>query len=318
LGIYVVRVAGGFALAALVCAVNRILAVARPAMDVRIRWAATAVAVLNPMVLAMSMTIQNDTLALALTAWLVVVVLEGDGRWSVRRAVILGLIAGFAVLAKLSVLPAVAVALLWALIRRGRDGASSVVTSAAVAIAVTAWWFARNAELYGDPSARAGVSRTGVEFPPLGVHPDVVIHLVRAAVTYLWLPVEYYRNTIHSPLPIDAFIVVVTFASLAVGGWSLRRRLDSSTSLLFVIATVSLGSWVGTAVLEQAVAFRVAYASLLAYAMLVALAIERIGRVGHRGTVVASALAVGSVLGLHLWTILAVASVAYPSGLWLG
>ena len=222
-----------------------------------------AAAGLNPMLLAVATSIQNDVLALLLgTAALVCCLDAGRGRvaGSARRAVLVGVLLALALLTKVTAWPfvvAIGLVLLWR--RRWRD----LAITAGVTAALSSWWFVRNLLLYGDLTARAGVEAAGFEFPPLGDASAVA--LVKSAATYLWLPTEYVRNAIAAPWAID-LIVIVLCVILACGAVTMARRLTRPRVMAVTvtgIAVAAVAAWAIVALASQAVAFRTAYASLL-------------------------------------------------------
>ena len=148
---------------------------------------------LNPMLLAVSTSVQNDTLSLLLGAIALLVAMEPARRPN-ASVVLAGVLLGLAILTKVTVWP-IAIGLAAVFLVRRRLVHLAIL--ALVSIAVSGWWFVRNLVLYGDLTGRAGVEAAGYEFPPLDASP---LSLAQHAVTYLWLPTEYVRNVIVSPL----------------------------------------------------------------------------------------------------------------------
>lgn len=304
--LYVVRLSGLLPLVALAIGVWRVVGGALPDANHVVTATATAVAVLNPMVVAMSMSVQNDTIAVALTTWLLVTATM-DGERPVRDGAVTGLLAATAILTKLSVAPAVAVILLWPIVTHRRAGLLRAGIGSALAFCLTAWWFIRNLLLYGDLTARAGVEHTGARFPAIGWDgPFTVVHLARSATTYLWLPVEYYRNTISSPPVFDGLMVIGTTVILTAGALSLCRNRYRHVRLLAVVALVSVITWAVTAVAVQSVAFRTAYAALPAYAVLTAVTIQKVRELKRPMLRAAWVCFVVGLATYHLWTLMKV------------
>lgn len=314
-----VRVAGMVPLAVAWWGIIRAVGAALPAAQGVPAAVAASVAVLNPMVVAMSLSVQNDTVVLALGAWLLVLVLEADTAPSAGSGLRVGVLAGAALLTKVVVAPAVVVVLAWPVLRWGRRGVRSAVTALAVAAVVSGWWFIRNVYLYGDVTGRAGVEdRLGITFPPFGLDPaHAVLTLSRSAVAYLWFPGEYFRSALSAPAVVQLLLAAVTFAVIAGGLRALCSRrsgggqISAGAVLLLVVALASVGAWAITAEFVQAVAFRTAYLALPGYALLVAASTYRVRR---------CVLVVGAVLLLgllHVWTLSMVSSVSYSPGVML-
>ncbi|MFN3866307.1 MAG: hypothetical protein ACK4MD_06290 [Demequina sp.] len=251
---------------------------------------AVAAAVLNPMLLAVSSSVQNDTLALVWGTGAVLTAVTPRPRrfWA---AVLTGTLLGLALLTKVTAWPfvvALGVLLLWQ--RRFRE----LVVVTLVTAAVSGWWMVRNVVLYGDVTARAAVERAGYDFPAL---PDAgPLALARSAVTYLWLPTEYVRNVVAAPTWIELLVGALMLA-LAAGMVLLWRHRTMGSPLLAVIGGIAVGAvaaWVAVAVTAQAVAFRTAYpAMLFIHAALGALAF-----LGSRRALV---IVLGPLIVINLW-----------------
>jgi D-alanyl-D-alanine carboxypeptidase (penicillin-binding protein 5/6) len=253
---YAARAVGLVELLLLVVVVWRLTQKSLPGRPGAAALAAAAVG-LNPMLLAMSTSIQNDTLAILLAAAAVDVATSGEeaGR---RRAFVVGLLVGLAMLTKITAWPAGAVLGAWLLWRRGWR---AVALYAATVLVVAGWWFVRNLDLYGDLTGRGGVEAAGYDFPAIGVDP---VHVVRDVVTYLWVPTEYVRNTVSAPALIELVVVLLTLVAV-VGAVAAARVMSSSGWLLTGIAVVAVIGWVVVLVAVQGVAFRFAYVALPAW-----------------------------------------------------
>ncbi|WP_062133906.1 glycosyltransferase 87 family protein [Demequina aestuarii] len=273
-------------LALLLAAVARRTVAIRPGVAI----VATAAAVLNPMLLAVSTSVQNDTLALACGSAALLAVVERRPR-PMHTAALAGLLLGLALLTKVTAWPfvvALGVLLLWQ--RRVRE----LLVMALVTAVVSGWWFVRNLVLYGDVTARAGVEAAGYDFPAL---PDASpMALAKSAVTYLWLPTEYVRNVIAAPAVIDVLVAALTLAVAAGVVLMLRYRATRSPMPLLVIGTAmaAIAAWAAVAAVAQAVAFRTAYPAML----LVHAAWGACAFVGTRRALV---LAVVPLVTIDLW-----------------
>jgi 4-amino-4-deoxy-L-arabinose transferase-like glycosyltransferase len=270
--------------------------------------AVVAIFALNPMLLTMSSSVQNDTLALVLGFLALELAL---GRLSeqpaFRSALFVGVVAGLAVLTKLTAWPAVLAIAAW-LVWRHRGDALRPLTAFVVAVlAVSGWWFVRNIVLYGDPTAAAGVRRAGFSFDAYHVHGAASIaHILEELVTYLWLPTEYVRNFISAPLALKGALVVVTAAVLLAGPIRIQLWRAVPRWLLVSTGLVSIASWLVTHLSYQAVAPRVAYMFLPLWVGLVGVALSRLP---HRPAIVGLALL---LVCLNCWTLYELSRVHSP------
>jgi 4-amino-4-deoxy-L-arabinose transferase-like glycosyltransferase len=242
--------------------------------------AAVAIFALNPMLLTMSSSVQNDTLVLVLGLLALELAL---GRLSeqpaFRSALFVGVVAGLAVLTKLTAWPAVLAIAAWLVWRHRRDALRPLTAFVVAVLAVSGWWFARNIVLYGDPTAAAGVHRSGVSFAPYHVHSaSDVAHILEELVTYLWLPTEYVRNLISAPAALKAALLILTLAILVIGLLRVQRSRKVPTWLIVCAGVISIGAWLVTDLAYQAVAPRVAYMFLPLWIGLVGLALSRVPR----------------------------------------
>lgn len=133
---------------------------------------AAATVAFNPMFLFISASVNNDNLVVMLSAvalWLMLR-LE-DGPLSLRRAALLGLVIGLAILSKVSavgLIPLAGLALLVISWRRRTwrmfFACGAVVVG--VAALVCGWWLLRNQQLYGDPlGLKTLAAITGARYP---------------------------------------------------------------------------------------------------------------------------------------------------------
>jgi D-alanyl-D-alanine carboxypeptidase (penicillin-binding protein 5/6) len=310
-GMSVVRLSGAIPWVALMLGTRRVLTTVAPRLSDRAIWTGVALATASPMVVAMSMSVQNDTVALAILVWLMASVLRRQDHASPWRAAGHGAAGAAAVLTKLTVAPAVAVILVWPALRRGRRGLPETGVAALAVVAGTSWWFLRNLALYGDPTGRSAAPPAGVVFTALGWQPfETPARLLRSATTYLWVPVEYYRNTIASPTTLDLLMVIVTGVILVLGVSGLRGCWSPGATLVAAVAGVSVIAWAWTAVMVQSVAFRTAYAALPFYALLAAVAVDGSGRAPRLRTGLAGACGVALVVA-HAWTLAGVSHVPW-------
>ena len=270
-------------------------------------FAAVAVFALNPMLLCMSGSIQNDTLALLLSVLaLYMAVLCLSDRPTNGAAILVGVVAGLAVLTKLTAWAVVLAIPAWLIWRHRRRGLGPVLAFLGSALLVSGWWFVRNMVLYGDPTAAAGVRKTGVSFAPYHVHgANGLAHIAEEMVTYLWLPTEYVRNLISAPSVLKAALLGATIV-VGLAGIGSARRLSGLSPLVVGSGVVSVVSWLVTYLGVQAVAFRVAYVVLPLWVCLMALALARLPA---RAGIALTGLV---VIGINAWTLYELSRVVAP------
>lgn len=255
---------------------------------------ATGVVCLNPMVVAMASSIQNDVLALVLAVTAMTITAEPQPLTR-PKAALLGLLTGAALLTKITVAPAVIVVGLVLILRR--TSMARLATVCVVALTVSGWWFARNVFLYGDLTGRAGVSARGFEFPAAPVR-DLggAKDLLAGMITYLWVPTEYYRNVIDLPPAVRAAIALLTFVLVTLGlrPVVLHRRILRGTAAQVVLATAALAllTWIATRFAVQGVSARTAFVALPAWGLLAAAAVVRSRSASTRWGVIAVAVLV--------------------------
>lgn len=237
--------------------------------------------------------VNNDTLVTALCAvglWATVRHLRLGA--SPRRAVALGVLAGLATLAKLSgagLLALVAVALLWHAWRR-RDAAwlrdAGIVV--AVWVVMAGWWFARNAAVYGDPTAtsrmvemmgrRMGETSSAVAWGEL-----------RGLVGSFWGLFGWFNV----PAPDAMYHTFDIVALAAAAGWGLRlvRRRKLTTPRLAILLALwalvilaSLAQWTARTLASQG---RLLFPALPALAVLFAAGWEALWPRRARGAAMA-------------------------------
>ena len=271
--------------------------------------AAVALLALNPMLLTMSSSVQNDTLALMLGLLALELALSRlTDRPTFRSALVVGAVAGAAVLTKLTAWAVVVTIASW-LIWRHRRGALQPLAAFIVAVvAASGWWFIRNIVLYGDPTAATGVHRSGVSFGPYHVHGlSGVTHVLEQLVTYLWLPTEYVRNFISAPAGLKGALLVATVAVLIAGSIRMQSWRKASRWLIFSTGILSIASWLVTYLAYQAIAPRVAYLFLPLWIGLVSSALARLPR---RAAIVGVTLL---LVFLNAWTLSELSRVESPT-----
>ncbi len=293
-GFYAVRVSGLVWLASCAVLTLRLVNRAWPLTAGGFSRAATLVALGNPMLVACAISVQNDLPALAFA------LLALDLAASCRSPALVGLCAGAAIITKLTTWPVLVAVLVWA-VWRTRSTRPAVLTLAPAAL-VSGWWFARNVALYHDVTGSSAVRRLGIFWPPHGFHGlETVIWLARSAVTFVWLPVEYLRNAIHAPVPVEILVVVCTLlgAVLGLGAW---RAMEPTGWLLTGVGASSIAMWAWVTLFVEGASFRLAYAAIPLWAGLLACALRRLPEKVMWAFVIV-------LLGvLHGWTLAAIAT----------
>lgn len=131
--------------------------------------AASAIAGLMPMFVALHAAVSNDPLLIALCTWALAIGARAlrDG-WTLQRAIAFGLVAGLALLTKTSALALLPTGLLALLLARKWPAGSRVPVLVAVLLLpllVAGPWLARNQRLYGDPLAMRAFNEAFVGSP---------------------------------------------------------------------------------------------------------------------------------------------------------
>ncbi|WP_212755899.1 glycosyltransferase family 39 protein [Flexivirga aerilata] len=310
---YTVRLLGGMEF--LVAAVFLWRLLGRLALPPLARRVAVATFVLNPVLLAMAWSIQNDSLFLALGFAALDLGCRALQTRSTGAALTAGVVAGAAALAKqnaLAVVIAVVIVLLAGPAERRLARAASYLVPLVV---ICGWWYVYNIVAFGGPLPPRDLGSAPFPARGLPASPHAVLELARGVVTFLWSPTEYWRNVIASPAVIDAAVVAVTAVVLVVGGARVIRRLTAGPLTqpqlaIVMTAAVSIAGWFVTLTWFTAVAARYGYLAWPAWAWLIA-ALAGDGRTGGR-RVVAVAL-VGFVLLLAGWALWSVHDVSAPA-----
>ncbi len=273
--------------------------------------AGTAFIAVNPMLLVMAGSVQNDTWAQAWGMLAIALVLSAWRRPSWLRGVAIGLAISLAMLTKVSMAP-LAIALVVALLLRRRfvEAAMAVATTCLA----TGWWFVRNLLLYGDLTGQSAVILTGAEFENVRIAP---VGLAQRVLTYLTIPTEYLRNAIAAPQFVDVACIVVG-ATMIVGVVMLlvRRTLLAAwpLSVVLLVAVFAVGAWVAQVTFGWPVSFRTAYAALAAFALVAGMASQVFRHAA--GQIAVAAVTAAMQLIVIAWIVIALAGVDQNSVLW--
>ena len=303
-------VAGSVALTLLTGAILARSVPSRPTVIV----AGTAFIALNPMFAVIAGSVQNDTWTLVWAFALLWSALPfaDPSRTSARPwawGLLFGALGSAAILTKLSIAPLVVAVFAVLMVRRR---VVMALTAAGVVLAACGWWIVRNQLLYGDFTGQAGVERAGYEFGEGALGP---LHLARSALTYLFLPTEYLRNSIVAPWWIDGVVIVLGLA-VALGAVLLvvrvrRHCTPGSLLLLVIVGAAAVAAWLLQVTFGWHVAFRTAYGVLPLVALAFGCTTQAV-RSRRGGVVIALTLA---MLLLLVATWVAVAASAEPARL---
>ena len=295
------------------------------------RSVAFAFLALNPMLLAMAWSVQNDSLAL-LAGFAAIDYASGIGRRSLDglHGAVLGAIVAAGVLTKLTDWALVVAVPLWlVLVPRARRPWKAVVAFGGSVAVLSGWWFIRNMVLYGDPLGRGKAAAESGGFAPYplsGLHS--VAHVTENVVTYLWLPTEYWRNVVHAPGAVKGLVLAMSMGILVVGLVALLRRAgpeqgvddpvsgtedngpwSDTWSLVIVTGTIAFAAWLCLYFGWSALAPRLAYLALPLWAGLVGLAARAVGTRIPRICPVLPLSAVVVMLALCAWSLHAIHGV---------
>lgn len=222
-GVYAVRVFSALLLASLGPLTLALAGLVLPGRRAA-AWLAVAMVALTPGLVLNGTQVSNDPAAAALGAAALLAALRGrQAGWTLRLAVLTGILLGAAAAAKLTAaglaLP-VAAAFLWpaetALHLRLARGAVAAVAAALV----VAPWLALNLHLYGHllPS-QAGHDLLGAVFPPrfdLGF----LLESARNAFATFWAGEPYREVPLHQ---LTTYLMAAWLAVAAAGVWRLRH-----------------------------------------------------------------------------------------------
>lgn len=183
---------------------------------------AAAFVCLNPALLAIASSIQNDMLSIVLSFC----ILDAVGRYvqdaplTTRSAIRLGALISAAMLTKMSVV-FFPIPIAWfAWTRYGRAAFRYMALVMGTIVLCTGWWFVRNKLLYGDVTGVGAMLKlVGQTRPHIALwKPSVLIPYLRNFVAYSWVPVDYFRSLIKSS-PWERAVVLVSTVGAAVGWW---------------------------------------------------------------------------------------------------
>jgi hypothetical protein len=255
------------------------------------RPAATLAAVfvaVNPSLLAIASSVQNDTLAFLLATVTIYVCARWsrDASLSYSRAAVLGALIAATILTKSSALPLVGVVPLVILARFGRRSLPRVCVILCVMLLLSGWWFVRNIRLYGDWTGGRAVAATfdrGDRYHPAS--PRDWLRAARDLSTYYSLPVEYWRNDVKASLAGRSIVCLgIAWTAVGAGALALKRRIPISElrrdrllkpfGVILLFSGACLAFWLLICIRNYVVAPRVSMPGLAGVAALVGFAAQ--------------------------------------------
>ncbi len=281
----------------------------------------------NPLMLAMGSTIQNDYLAMVVAT---VGVLLGIHLFQSREPLLrghfaLGVVVGLAILVKVVAVALLPAILITQVLRSGvatRVRAAQMLATTLAAAATSGWWFVRNLVLYGDLTGDQGIGSLGVGFPPMRLSSiEDVMTWVGSIVSYLFVPVEYYRNVIDAPPALEVLAIVLAAGVLAllvrayvpwrgVRGGIGRWRTNPDRLLLVCVLSMTALAYLVYALAVAWIAARLLFlAAPVAAIVLAAAGRDRIGRAVVNAVIV-------SFLLVDVWLLINLAALP-PAEYWI-
>jgi len=263
---------------------------------------AMAVVAFNPQFLLVASGVNNDNLVTPLvTVALCLLLWSWRDGLTLPRAAGLGLLAGLAGLSKLSgwlLLPLAGLMTL-AMFLRQREGRRKLIIRAAlipaIAMLVGGWWFWRNWQLYGDPTALQPMLKlVGTRSGPIYI-PGEAWLMFRS----FWgqIPCSFY------PRGFYAFYVILTLIGLAGLVWSWRHleRTECVVAAgLAVWFAIVVAAWFRWDAMTPAPGGRLLFPALPAVAALLALGL---GALLERGVGTLTWVAIALLAAMALWTV---------------
>lgn len=239
---------------------------------------ATAIVAFNPQFLFMSSSINNDNLVTPLATIGLYLILQIwlDGL-STKRSVGIGLVSGLAGLSKLSgwlLLPlAVGVIAIQALRSRQTQGwwqrgLQHCALLAIIALTISSWWFRRNWQLYGDPTAL-----------------DAMLDIVGRRTMFMhplregWLMfLSFWGQTPCAFYPTAFYIPFIVLTMVGASGlvWAWRRSTVQNRWIIFTLLgwfLLILLSWIRWDIMTYALGGRLLFPALPAVGSLIAIGI---------------------------------------------
>lgn len=196
----------------------RLASIAKPE-DKTFVLATTTFMALNPSLLSIAASIQNDALTCVLTMAISLLCFKfmQDDTNLIRKGVLIGLLTGVAILTKATAVFLVAAIPVYAVVCwRWRSAKFIAAFGSAVGLSA-GWWFVRNVVLYGDLSAQAALTKFNYNNnpPPFDFREwPKLRHFLWETETYYWMPIQYYRDVFHTPIWLRSIVGIFTALGL--------------------------------------------------------------------------------------------------------
>jgi 4-amino-4-deoxy-L-arabinose transferase-like glycosyltransferase len=294
--------------------------------DASVAALAVALVSLSPLVLVTAGTVQNDVLAIVLSALATLVGARAlaDPSSAAWRHTLVGCLIGLAVLTKVvavSLVPALLLAYVLVPASRAHRLRNPMLALAGVAV-TCGWWFLRNLATYGDLTGASGMADAGYSWPRFQPWvPDQLASWTASLVSYVYAPVEYYRNALDTPQVLRvAAAALAALTLVALVGYTLararttglRRGFRDRPDRVLLVATVvaAVGFYLAYTVFVWWIAARLAFVSVAAASVVVA--------IGTRGR--GGALVRGGTLAVYVvssvWMVVEVSGLP-PRPFWI-
>ncbi|RLC79898.1 MAG: hypothetical protein DRJ03_22640 [Chloroflexi bacterium] len=260
---------------------------------------AMSIVAFNPQFLLVASGVNNDNLLIPLvTVGLYLLLRTWQDGLSAPRSIALGLLLGLAGLTKLSgwlLLPLFLVVILLRSIRHWSLVIGHWSLVILTASAGTAWWFWRNWQLYGDPTALQPMLEL------VGARGGSALQSFRELGTMFrsfWgqLPCSFYPPTFY------AFYTALTLLPLAGLAWGWRRLARAERVMAVILVgwfLLIVASWMRWNAMTPAPGGRLLFPALPAVALLMALGIDGLAR----GRFKTSWIIVSALLLMACWTV---------------
>jgi uncharacterized membrane protein len=221
---------------------------------------------LNPFLLAIGSSVQNDYLSMVLGLGALLVAVRAMkspsrswGKWFVA-----GVLVALASLTKVfagGLLVAFGAGVVWAKPSERRERFVGWLIAGLGFVVVSGWWFVRSLALYGDVTGEKGVEAAGFHYSALVyTGPGSIGSWIRSLVAYLWVPTEYYRNAFSAPLVMRAVVVAITLAigvAAIVGIRRIRAERSMSDPVVSWLSVVGASWFIITFIIYAGMAWTV-------------------------------------------------------------